>query len=160
MISPGSLKCLKLCTDVEIQKYKGRGENREGGGRRTDFAWQKGCSLFSAPFPSHCPPPHCHTCSHVHCLPGNAADIAPGTCFASSKRRKQAVYATWKIHLLWGSQAYHKSFPASPETCGWQEAPGEQLPALDRTGHGAHFIRNHAASISTPCQQHESCSLG
>lgn len=28
MLSPGSFKCLKFCTDVEIQKYKGRGEDR------------------------------------------------------------------------------------------------------------------------------------
>lgn len=107
-----------------------------GGGRRTDFAWQKGCSLPSAPFPSCCPPPHCHTCSHVRCVPGNAADPAPGTSFAYSKRGKQAVYAIWKIYLLWESQAHHKIFPASPET--WMAGvPWRQHPALDRRGHGA-----------------------
>lgn len=37
-LSPGSPKCLKFCIDVEIPNYKGRGEDREGGGSRTDFA--------------------------------------------------------------------------------------------------------------------------
>lgn len=36
-----------------------------------------------------------------------------------------------------GHKPTTKGFPASPETCGWQEAPGGRHPAWDRTGHGA-----------------------
>lgn len=89
--------------------------------------------LHSHPVALH---PTANTCSHVRCVPGNAADPAPGTSFAYSKRGKQAVYAIWKIYLLWESQAHHKIFPASPET--WMAGvPWRQHPALDRRGHGA-----------------------
>lgn len=49
-----------------------------------------------------------------------------------------------------GPKPTTKSLPASPGTRGWEEAPGEWLPALDRTGHGVHFIRNPSTAVSTP----------
>lgn len=49
-----------------------------------------------------------------------------------------------------GPKPATKSPPASPGTWGWEEAPGVWLSALDRTGHGVRFIRNHAAAVSIP----------
>lgn len=118
-------------------RYKNiREEGRTGGeGRRTDFAWQKGYSLSSALFPSCCSPPHCHTCSHVFL--GMLQTQLLAHLLHTLKGESRLCVQYGKSIYFGGHKPTTKSFPASPETCGWQEAPGEQHPALDRTGHGA-----------------------
>lgn len=147
-LSPGSPKCLKFCIDVEIPNYEGRGEDREGGGSRTDFAWQKGGSLSSAPSPSPCSPPCLHTCRRVRHLPGTLQIHPLAHVVHPLKRRKQE---NGNMENPLGVSSLPQIVPpTSSGTWGQEEAPGEWLPALDRTGPEVYFTGNHSAAVSTP----------
>lgn len=134
MLSPGSLEWLKFYADGEIQKYKGRGEDGRGR-RKTDFAWQKGCSsLSSAPFPSCCPPPHCHMCTVFLGIPQTRL---LAHLLHTLKAESKLCMQYGKLICFGGHKPTTKSFPASLETCGRQEVPEGWRPASDRRGHGA-----------------------
>lgn len=149
-LSPGSPKCLKFCTDVEIPNYEGRGEERDGRGRRTDFTWQKGDScLSSAPSPSPCPHPTATHAAMYAIFPGMLQTQPLAHVLHSLKWGSRLCTQRGKTIPFGGPKPTTKSPPASPGTQGQEKALGERLPALARTGHGVHFIRNHAAAVST-----------
>lgn len=151
MLSPGSPKCLKFCTDVEIPKYEGRGEDREAGGRRTDFAWQKADSCVpSAPSPSPHPHPTTTHAAMYAVFLGKLQTQPLAHVLHPLKEGSRLCTQHGKSIHFGGPKPTTKSPPASPRTRGREEAPGEWLPALDITGHGVHFIRNHATAVSTP----------
>lgn len=135
MLSPGSLEWLKFYADVEIQKYKGRGEDRGEEEGRQILHGRKGVLLYpllhSHPVVLH-PTATCALYSWEYPRPRLLAHLLH-TLKAESKLCMQ--YG--KLICFGGHKPTTKSFPASLETCGWQEVPEGWRPASDRRGHGA-----------------------
>lgn len=104
--------------------------------------------LFSAPSPPPCPLP---TTTHaaMYIFLGMLQTQPLAHVLHRLKGGSRLCTQRGKTIPFGGLKPTTKSPPASPGTQGQEEVPGEQLPALDRTGHGLHFIRNHAAAVST-----------
>lgn len=130
-----------------MREWGRTGREEEGGqishGRRGILVYPLLCSL---PIPS--PPTTTHAAMYTVFL-GTLQTQALAHVLHPLRGGSRLCTQCGKPIHFGGPKPTTKSPPASPGTQGQEEAPGKQLPALDRTGHGVHFIRNHAAAVST-----------
>lgn len=98
-------------------------------------------------------------CSHVCSFLGTLQTRLLAHLLHTLKGESRLCMQYGKSIYFGGHKPTTKSFPASPEM--WMAGgPWGMASCFGQNRSWGTFIRNHAAAISTPCQQHESCSFG